>query len=253
MADPIVDSDLHAFIDGQLDATRRIEVEDFLARHPDVAARLMADLRTRDMLRLAFPEAPSRSSPRQLEAARRLQRGFLWRDVGLKLQQAAAIAMLIGIGWFAHEKAGVFDIGETEASTRPPAFVVDAQHAHDTALLRTRMASQVAARSYDAAEILKETGIAVPDLPQDWRVADVQVFPSQEGHGLEMALDAPQLGRVSLFASRTAAARPLGPSLARSTASLTIYWQAGTLAYALTGSAPEPALRQAAAKLSTLN
>ena len=44
MTDPITETDLHAFIDGQLDVARRIEVEDYLAKHPDAAARVMADL-----------------------------------------------------------------------------------------------------------------------------------------------------------------------------------------------------------------
>ena len=71
MADPIAEADLHAFIDGQLEAARRIEVEDHLARHPDVAAQVMADMRARDMLQLAFAGAPARPSLRLLEAARR--------------------------------------------------------------------------------------------------------------------------------------------------------------------------------------
>ena len=50
MTDPITETDLHAFVDDQLEVTRRIEVEDYLAGHPEVAARVMADLRTRDAL-----------------------------------------------------------------------------------------------------------------------------------------------------------------------------------------------------------
>ena len=38
MTDPITETDLHAFVDGQLEVTRRIEVEDYLAGHPEVAA-----------------------------------------------------------------------------------------------------------------------------------------------------------------------------------------------------------------------
>ena len=34
MTDPITETDLHAFVDGQLEVTRRIEVEDYLAAPP---------------------------------------------------------------------------------------------------------------------------------------------------------------------------------------------------------------------------
>ena len=56
MADSITEADLHAFVDGQLEATRRIEVEDYLARHPDAAARIMADMRVQDMLKCRIPD-----------------------------------------------------------------------------------------------------------------------------------------------------------------------------------------------------
>ena len=250
MADSITEADLHAFVDGQLEATRRIEVEDYLARHPDVAARIMADMRVQDMLKLAFAGKPAHPSLHLLEAAHRLERSFAWRRVGLRARQAAAIAFLIGLGWVAHDRTGVFEIGDTEAAPRPPAFVVDAQHAHETAQLRARMASQTATPVYDPAEILKETGITLPALPASWRVADVQVFPSHEGHSIEVSLEAPTLGRVSLFAGRISTAGVTAPTLARSATSRTVYWQSGALAYALTGSAPEPALKQAALKLS---
>jgi anti-sigma factor RsiW len=251
MTDTITEADLHAFIDGELDAARRIEVEDYLAERPEAAARLIADLRVRDMLRLAFADAPARPSLALLEAGHRLQRSFSWRRVALRCRQAAAVALLVGIGWLAHDRAGVFEIGDTEAAPRPPAFVMEARHSHETALLRARMASQAATPVYNAAEILNETGIALPTLPASWRVIDVQVFPSQEGNSVEVALDAPALGRVSLFAVRMAASDVTAVTTARSPTSLTVYWRSGLLAYALTGSAPEPALRHAAEKLST--
>jgi anti-sigma factor RsiW len=250
MVDPITEADLHAFIDGQLDVTRQIEVEGYLAHRPEVAAQLMADMRARDVLKLAFADEPARPSRRELEAARRLERSFAWRQIGLRFRQAAAIALLIGIGWFAHDRAGVFEISDTEASPRPPAFVADALHSHETALLRARMVSQVATRAYDRTEILNETGITVPALPASWRVIDVQVFPAHEGHSIEVALDAQALGPASFFAARTSTFAVIAPTVARFPTSRTVYWQSGPLAYALTGSAPEPALRQAAAKLS---
>ena len=74
MTDPITEVDLHAFIDDQLLPERRLDVEDHLARRPEVAARVMADLRARDALKLAFGQAPMRKPTRLvLEAARRLE------------------------------------------------------------------------------------------------------------------------------------------------------------------------------------
>ena len=63
MTDPITETDLHAFVDGQLDVARRIEVEDYLAGHPEIAARVMADMRARDALALAFSGGPALVRP----------------------------------------------------------------------------------------------------------------------------------------------------------------------------------------------
>ncbi len=251
MTDPITETDIHAFIDGQLDVARRIEVEDYLAGHPVIAARVMADMRARDALALAFSSGPTpRPAERVMEAARRLERGLVWRWIGLRLQRAAAVAFLVGAGWFAHAQVGLFEITDSEASPKPPAFVEDARHSHETALIRARMVSQHERPDYDPAEIRAETGIAMPTLPTDWRVVDAQVFPSRFGHSIEIALEADALGRVSLFTARSPSFGVIAPTLARSATGTTAYWQSGELVYALTGSAPEAAIERAADRLN---
>ena len=74
--DPVVEADLDAYVDDQLAAARRIEVEAYLSTRPEEAARVMADLRLRDELRLAAAPPPIAASPATAAAARRLQRGL---------------------------------------------------------------------------------------------------------------------------------------------------------------------------------
>ena len=76
----------------------------------------MADMRTRDALALAFSGGPaSRPPERVMDAARRLERGLVWRRIGLRLQRAAAVAFLVGAGWLAHAQVGLFEISDSEA------------------------------------------------------------------------------------------------------------------------------------------
>jgi anti-sigma factor RsiW len=249
MTDPITETDLLGYVDDQIDVARRIEVEDYLAQHPAAAARVMADLKTRDALRLALADPLQRPSEPTLEAARRLERALAWRDVGLRLRRVAAVAALIGFGWFAHTQVG-FGITDSEASPKPPAFVEDALHSHETALLRARMASQPATADYDPAEILAETGIRLPDLPREWRVVDAQVFPSRDGHSVEIALEAGDLGPMSLFAAHVPAFNVIALTVARFDGAKSAYWQTGSLAYALTGAGSERDIERAGLRLS---
>jgi anti-sigma factor RsiW len=249
MFDPITEDNLHAYVDDQLDATRRIEVEEHLAHNPETAARVMADLKDRDALRLAFQTDLPRPREPLLEAARRLERGLAWREIGLRLRRIAAVVALIGIGWFAHGQVGL-GITDSEASPKPPAFVEDALHSHNTALVRARMTSQPEAANYDPVEILAETGIELPPLPKDWRVQDVQVFPSRDGYSVEMVVATEDLGRVSLFAAQAPAFNVIAPTLVRFDKAKAVYWQTGPLAYALTGSGSDEAIERAAIRLA---
>ncbi len=72
----VTDADLDTYVDDQLDASRGIEVEAYLSSNPDVAARVMSDLRTRDELRLALAGLRGAPGPATNEAARRLERGL---------------------------------------------------------------------------------------------------------------------------------------------------------------------------------
>jgi anti-sigma factor RsiW len=249
MSDPITEADLLAYVDDQLDAARRIEVEEYLAHNPAEAVQVMADLKDRDALRMAFAADLPRPANATLEAASRLERGLVWQALSLKLRRMAAVVALMGFGWFAHSQIGL-GITDSEASPTPPPFVEDALHSHETALLRARMASQPETAHYDPAEILAETGIQLPALPDDWRVLDAQVFPSRDGHSVEISVDASDLGRVSLFAAHVPVFNVIEPTLARFDKAKAVYWQTGQLAYALTGIGGDKAIERAAIRVS---
>jgi anti-sigma factor RsiW len=249
MSDPITEADLLAYVDDQLDPARRIEVEEYLAHAPEAAARVMADLKDRDALRLLHAAPLARPSEPMLRSAVRLERALIRQEFGLKLRRIAAVAALIGFGWFAHGQVGL-GVTDSEASPKPPAFVEDALHSHETGLLRARMVSQPEVEAYDPAEILAETGIRLPSLPKNWQVRDAQVFPSRYGHSIEIAIDAGDLGRVSLFAAQTPVFNVIAPTSARFEKATAVYWQTGQLAYALTGTTSDKSLERAALRLS---
>jgi anti-sigma factor RsiW len=249
MSDPITETDLLAYVDDQLDPARRIEVEEHLAHDPEAAARVMADLKDRDTLRLIHAAPLPRSSGKLFEAAGRLERALAWQEFLQKLRRIAAVVTLIGFGWVAHGQVGL-GVTDSEASPKPPAFVEDALHSHETGLLRARMTSQPEVGAFDPTEILAETGIQLPALPKDWQVRDAQIFPSRHGHSVELVIDAEDLGRVSLFAAQAPAFDVIAPTLARFDKVTAMYWQTGQLAYALTGNGSDNALERAATQLS---
>ena len=247
MNDPITEAELHAYVDSQLDAARSMEVEEYLAQNPALAARMMADMHARHLLRVAFLGGDDRPSASALSAARRLERAFGWRRVAMRIRALAASVILVGAGWLAHSHADLFRSGEAHAR---PAFIEDAVRSHDAALIRSHMVSQRQIEDYDPQEIMAATGISLPSLPQDWRVIDTEIFPSSSGESVEVMLEAGELGRVWLFASRPGGSTDAIPlTTVRGPKSTTVYWQKKKSAFALIGSASEAALEKAASRL----
>lgn len=251
MIDPITENDLTAYVDGQLDGLRRLDVEAYLARNPETAALIMADLHDRDALRQAFAALPGAGPERNRAAARRLDRTLAWRRFGDRLRRAAVIALLVGTGWLAHSDGPFFGVPDTFASPVDPALVADARHAREAAQVRFRIASQRAlAGSYDRDGIRAATGIALPDLPAEWTVRDVQIVPARNGTGVEVMIDAGTLGEVSLFATRGPDANVAPSVIASPGDGETAYWTAARTAYALSGGRDQVGLTNAARRLA---
>ena len=243
--DPVTTYDLNAYVDGQLDMPRRIEVEDHLARHPDIAARVMADMRTRDELRLAFAEHSSLARPQTAETARRLERGLARSRALSRLRRFATAAVIATAGWIAHAE---FTGASSTAAPIPAVFVDNAVKAHRTEAARLAMAIEPAAATYDPAAIRASTALAMPIVPAGWQVRDIQIRPADAGTSVEIVFDAEDLGRVSLFAARAASFAVVAPAAERRNTETVAYWQMGDTAYALTG----PADRALVAAAQTL-
>ncbi|PYE29204.1 anti-sigma factor RsiW [Rhizobium sp. PP-CC-3A-592] len=255
MADPILDSDLDAYVDNQLTPQRRLQVEAHLARNPESAARVMGDLHLRGELRLSLQATVDPGGTRQTrDAARRLESGLRFPRIGQQLQKVAAVGLLVGAGWVASTSFGPFQVTEVVASEPPPAHVEEAVRAHRTAEIRETMTSQPEVQTYDREDIRAATAIIMPALPESWTVVDVQVFPSRFGPSVELAIRTPDKEQMSLFAVRPGAfsVRPVKTYAIDGIEAAD--WQIGDVAYALVaapgGTTGEAKLAQTAERLS---
>jgi anti-sigma factor RsiW len=238
--DPILESDLNAYVDDQLDVGRRIEVEAYLSERPSVAAQIMADLRVRDELRLALADHHPATALATREAARLLERSLSRRRFFSAFRRAAMIAVFVGAGWAGHALLGPFGATEVIASVQPPAFVEEAVRAHKTTMLRETMPSQPEVAAYDPADIRSATAIVLPELPKSWKVVDTQVFPSAFGPSVEMVLEPTAGERLSLFAVRPGSFAVQHVLLLHAQEAQAAYWQIGDVAYALVSESRKP-------------
>lgn len=200
--DNLSEYDLNGYVDGQMDEWQRLRVETHLAHHPEVAARMMQDLRLRRELRLAFgPVMPASGQQRALAA--RLGRALRRDERMRRAVRLVPVVALIGIGWLAHAGFGPLSVREVAAAGQPAPVVAAAIAAREASLVRMPMRSQQPSSELDAAEMRAATGIRLPDFDRNWQVADAQVFPSPQGPGVEIVFDTPKLGRLTHFAVRS--------------------------------------------------
>ena len=220
MTDRPSEAEIHAYIDGELDAEGRFAVEDYLGRNPALAAQVMGDLGRRSALQLLSRR--QETVPGHLLAAaepltsRRRVRRRPWIPVAGGAV-AAAMAMTFIL------------------TPSTPAYVEDAVTSHRVALLRAGMDSQIEAPRFNVQEIRRATNIAVPKVPANWKVTDVQLFPSEHGPALLMAVRTGEGDRLSIFLQRRKNAAPEQPDAVREGAQSVAYWRQGDMAYALVG------------------
>lgn len=233
--DPIIDADLDAYVDGELDVARRIQVETYLSENPAMAAKVMADLSLKGELRLALAGESAFGRMETRDAARRLERGLSHGRILHSVQRIAAVGVLVMTGWVAHTSFGAFTATEVAASVPAPAYVEEAVRAYRAVELREALPSQPAAM-YQPEDIRAATAITMPELPKDWKISDVQIFPSEFGPSVEMAIQEPDGKRLSLFAVRPGAfaVQPVAHVVIDNTDAA--YWQIGEVAYALIAS-----------------
>lgn len=249
--EPVDPVELAAYVDDQLDVSRRIAVEHWLSQNPGAAADVMADLRLRDELRFLRGSDDAQGSAENEALARRLG-GRLQRDGFIRrVRPLLAASLLLTIGWFAHGQ-----VGNTTAlaSSTVPEYVSAALEAHYVTELRAKMHSQVRATEYDPAELLAETEIELPALPAGWVITDVQVYPSEFGASVEVAVNSGDLGAISIFAARPGKYLVAAPMTRRVGATTTAYWQLGDTAYTLVASsAPQDVARAATALFESMH
>lgn len=231
--DPIIDEDIQAYVDGQLSMARRIDVEAFLAQNPERAAQVMADLRVRDELRLIMSGVDLAGERKTRSSARLLEQALMRKGRVAILRRAAVVAVFLAVGWVAHSVINPFSATPVVASVPTPTFVREALQAHEATLVREKLRPTTAQVPFDAAEMRAATGITLPTLPANWAVLDSQIFPSDFGPSVEMAVKPRNGGELTLYAARTGSFSVQRVTLAHSGKAVAAYWQIGEVAYAL--------------------
>ncbi|QQP92040.1 hypothetical protein IGS68_12905 [Skermanella sp. TT6] len=255
MTEPISEFDLMAYVDDQLDAGRRIEVEEYLSRHPQLAAQVMDDLFRRDELRLALTEAATVTGVDQaILPAERLGRRLSVRKVLHRSRRAIAASFLLATGWLAHATFGGLGADPASAAHIMPVYADEAVEAHRTILLEERngLFTRTAAAPERIADLATgaNPAIPLPHLPKTFTPVASHLVPWDHGNAVQVLFHDPSGESLTLFAVETDSFSIEQPYAEEVDGVTIAYWQSGWFAYVLGGSVDRDDLLTLAVRIS---
>jgi anti-sigma factor RsiW len=132
----IDEADLHAYIDGQLEAGRRRAVERHLDVNPEAARRIATYKAQRDLIRAAFATGAGEPLPRELSIARIIARRSNWQPRPWLIAASVVFALGVGLagGWLLHapqipgRTQQALAVLRQEALTSHIVYAVDRRH-----------------------------------------------------------------------------------------------------------------------------
>lgn len=145
-------------------------------------------------------------------------------------RRAAAILLLFGSGWLGRDLLGAFTQPAYAAS-----FVDEASASYTASMARERMVSQPESTALNRSEILQTTGLSLPGIPAGWRLTDVQVYPTDTAMAVSLVMRTDKGEVVSLFETKADTPASGHPLVENRQGRSIAYWEAGPVAYALTG------------------
>jgi len=239
----ISEAELHAYVDGELDAERRGAVEAWLTAHPDDAAKVAAWRGQAELLRARYSGVAGEITPERLNVARlACRRRNGWIAVGAA---AALAAFLIGgaVGWTVR---GV----ETRGPSDLTRFTADAMEAYRLYVVEVRHPVEVPGdqRPHLVEWLSKRLGspLRAPELDKmGLKLVGGRLLPGPTGATAFFMYETPSGERFTLYCGHTSDHQ----TALRYTSggqNAAYYWVDQNLAYVLSGPAERDKLHEIA-------
>lgn len=246
---PITDSDLHAYVDGQIDAERRALIEAHLATNPEMADTVASYRAQRVALHEAFDSILSEPLPASMVR----RPAFRWVGTATRIAAALILIVLGGAGgWLLRGEA--VPVAQVAAVTAPHAgdpFPTWARVAHVVYLPEVRRAVEVKADDATLVPWLAKrvgTPISAPDLKASgFQLQGGRLIPGESKPAAQFLYQDDAGRRITLYVRH-------GDTGDRKTGFLfddadgvgVYYWIDGDRGYALAGDLDRDTLRKVA-------
>ena len=238
---PVTEDELHAYVDDELPAERRGDVEAWLATHPDDAERVRSWREMAEALHARYDAVADEPVPRQLEIERLVRQPRRW-IYGAIAATLVAFSAGGGVGWLARG-----------AAAAPSAFqnlTLDALDAHRLYVVEVRHPVEVpgSERVHLQQWLTKRCGwdVRAPELDgTGLRLVGGRLLPGPTGPASFLMYESASGERFTLYTSRgqTETAQMRYTAAENSGA---MYWSENGVGYVLSGPTDKGRLDQVA-------
>jgi anti-sigma factor RsiW len=196
---PIGDNDLHAFVDGRLDAARRRKVERYLSTNPKAATRVAAYQAQREAIRAAFAPGAAEPPPPHLSLSSVIARRDRRPRTPWLVAASVLLALAVGTagGWLSHDLPGP---GQTRRALERDVFASHVVYAAD-AEHPVEVAADDAPRLLAWLSHRLERTIVAPDLSTfGYHLIGGRLLATERGHPAALLMyDDTKQHRISLL------------------------------------------------------
>jgi anti-sigma factor RsiW len=240
---PVTEDELHALVDNELPADRRTAVENWLATHPDDAARVAAWRAIGDRMHARYDRVADEAIPKRLELDRLASSPRRWM-IGAAAAALLAFAAGGGVGWFAHDAsaAAVAPVADPVNEMRQEAFA-----AHRLYIGEVRHPIEVRAEENHLLPWLSRrigTTLRAPDLTKfDFKLLGGRLLPCNGGAAAALLMYENAAGeRVTLYATPLKA-QTTSFRYQEADKFATIHWVAENYGWVVSGPSDKPRLK----------
>src|SRR3954469_13465959 len=238
---PVTEDELHAYVDSELPAERRADVEAWLASHPGDAERVRSWLAMAGGVHARYDAVADEPVPQRLDVERLVRQPRKWFYGAVAATLAAFIAGG-GLGWLAH--------GAAASPSAFQNFTVDALDAHRLYVVEVRHPVEVpgSERAHLQQWLTKRCGwdVRAPELAANGlKLVGGRLLPGPTGPASFLMYESASGERFTLYTSRA----KTGTAQMRYTAaenSGAMYWSEAGVGYVLSGPVDKTRLNQVA-------
>ena len=192
---PVTEDELHAYVDNELPAERRSDVEAWLATHPDDAARVHSWRTMAEALHARYDSIADEAVPKRLEIERLVQQPRKWVYGAIAATLAAFIAGG-GVGWLAR--------GAAASPSALQNFTVHALEAHRLYVVEVRHPVEVpgSERAHLQQWLTKRCGwlVRAPELaPAGLKLVGGRLLPGSGGPASFMMYESTSGERFTIY------------------------------------------------------